>query len=465
MLSQRIQGLNNLYYCGLAGVMTAGFWVYLLCLAGTLDPPGGYNYHQYVIYNLAGLAALAMAAFWSGSQDGRILRRDIGSNHRAALVHASSVGGGILMVLAATKDLTISRLFLFSFLPLLYVAFFFFHRFVPGLLLRRFFRHPPYVQRALLVGPLGRVERLTEWRAQVASLGVEFTCFFDNTDLMAQDIESTLDFMERVARRQRIAAVVVLGWPERREFIQALTGLCNRLGLRLLVVDGLRDFFERPVTYFSLCGLDGIDVMKEPLENPFNRLCKRALDLAVTLPVVVLVLPPLALVVWIAQRLQSPGPLFYRQTRAGRDNRPFRIYKFRTMHASRQAQGRQTTRGDARVFGFGRLLRRSSLDEIPQFLNVLRGEMSVVGPRPHMIIHNRRFCRAMESYHVRAFAKPGITGAAQVHGCRGEAKRDADIALRVRFDLDYIQHWSLRRDLAIILQTARQVLFPPKTAY
>ena len=106
-----------------------------------------------------------------------------------------------------------------------------------------------------------------------------------------------------------------------------------------------------------------------------------------------------------------------------------------------------------------------SLDEVPQFINVLRGEMSVVGPRPHMIVHNRRFTEIMTSYQVRSFIKPGITGVAQVKGYRGEARTNADILERVKLDLEYIETWSIWQDLAIILRTARQVLFPPGTAY
>jgi exopolysaccharide biosynthesis polyprenyl glycosylphosphotransferase len=368
------------------------------------------------------------------------------------------------VVLAATKDLSISRAFLFTFLPLLYAVFFFCHRFVPGILLRRFFRQH-YVQRGLLVGCLEKAEAMAQWRAQMASLGVEFVCFSDDSGREAQGAEDALTSLERVVRRQRIAHVVLLGLPENREFVQGLLSICNRHGSRLLVVNGLGGYFARPVMHSSLCGVDVIDVMEEPLEDPLNRLCKRIIDVAVALPVVAFILPPLIVVVWLVHRFQSPGPLFYRQTRSGRCNQPFRIFKFRTMHATRRGQGRQATQGDARVFAFGRFLRRTSLDEIPQFINVLRGDMSVVGPRPHMVIHNRRFCQAMASYHVRAFVKPGITGVAQVRGCRGEAKTDADIEARVRHDLEYIQHWSIWRDIQIILETGRQVFFPPKTAY
>lgn len=464
MLSHRVRGLNNVYYCLLAGVLTFCFWLYLLGMGGTLGRYAGYNYQQYVIYNVAGVVALAMMAFRTQVRQGYTLACDPWSNHRVALLNSSAVGVAILLVLAATKDFSISRAFLFTFLPLLYAAFFFCHRFVPGMLLRRFFRQH-YVQRGLLVGCLEEAEAMAPWRAQMASLGVEFVCFSDDARHEAQGMDGTLASLERVVWRQRIAHVVLLGLPKNREFVQGLLAICNRHGSRLLVVNGLSDYFARPVTHSSLCGVDVIDVMEEPLEDPLNRLCKRIIDVALALPVVAIVLPVLIAVVWIVHRLQSPGPLFYRQTRSGRCNQPFRIFKFRTMHAARRGQGRQATQGDARVFTFGRFLRRTSLDEIPQFINVLRGDMSVVGPRPHMVIHNRRFCQVMASYHVRAFVKPGITGVAQVRGYRGEAKTDADIEARVKHDLEYIQHWSIWRDLRIILETGRQVIFPPKTAY
>jgi putative colanic acid biosynthesis UDP-glucose lipid carrier transferase len=135
------------------------------------------------------------------------------------------------------------------------------------------------------------------------------------------------------------------------------------------------------------------------------------------------------------------------------------------MLPTNKSPSRQVTRNDGRVYPFGRFLRKTSLDEIPQFLNVLRGEMSVVGPRPHMIIHNRRFEEIMASYRIRAFVKPGITGIAQVSGHRGEARTDNEILERVKMDITYVENWSLWRDLVIILKTIRYVIVPHDTAY
>jgi undecaprenyl-phosphate glucose phosphotransferase len=176
-------------------------------------------------------------------------------------------------------------------------------------------------------------------------------------------------------------------------------------------------------------------------------------------------LPPLTLLVAIVQRRQSPGPIFFRQTRSARANKPFRIIKFRTMSATNYSPSKQATKNDERVYRFGRWLRKTSLDEIPQFLNVLWGEMSVVGPRPHMIVHNRKFEEIMASYRIRAFIKPGITGFAQVSGYRGEARTDSKILERVKLDIAYIENWSLWQDFIIVLKTAALTILPHETAY
>lgn len=204
----------------------------------------------------------------------------------------------------------------------------------------------------------------------------------------------------------------------------------------------------------------------EPLANPLNRVLKRLLDIVVAVPVVVLVLPPLTLVVWLMQRRQSPGPVFYGQARSGLNRERFHIFKFRTMHPDDGGlQARQASARDPRVFPFGRFLRRSSLDEMPQFLNVILGSMSVSGPRPHLLEHDEQFARIEQTYFKRHFVKPGITGLAQSKGFRGELVVPADLANRTHYDELYVANWSLGLDLSILLQTVRQVVSPPHSAY
>jgi putative colanic acid biosynthesis UDP-glucose lipid carrier transferase len=173
----------------------------------------------------------------------------------------------------------------------------------------------------------------------------------------------------------------------------------------------------------------------------------------------------LTALIWIVQRFQSSGPLFYKQQRAGIQNITFSIYKFRSMHTDHGQVTRQATMDDERVYAFGRFMRRYSIDELPQFLNVWRGEMSVVGPRPHLAEHNDMFAKVMKNYHIRTYVKPGITGLAQVRGFRGEITRPSDIDHRLASDLYYIENWTVMLDLTIVLRTIWHVIFPPKQAY
>jgi putative colanic acid biosynthesis UDP-glucose lipid carrier transferase len=173
--------------------------------------------------------------------------------------------------------------------------------------------------------------------------------------------------------------------------------------------------------------------------------------------IILLLTASLLLGVALAIRLSSPGPVFFRQKRYGLNGRPIEVLKFRTMHLRACDDGasevRQVERGDPRVTPLGRLLRQTSLDELPQFLNVLRGDMSIVGPRPHAVAHDERYARLIDAYPARHRVKPGITGWAQVNGFRGPTPMLQKMEQRLEHDLYYIENWSLSLDLSIILRT------------
>jgi putative colanic acid biosynthesis UDP-glucose lipid carrier transferase len=245
---------------------------------------------------------------------------------------------------------------------------------------------------------------------------------------------------------------------------RSLLEKCQQRGMRLLIVNDLAEQIHHPISCCVDEGVNLITLHEEPLENPLNRVLKRVFDLGIASLTVVFVLPWLIGLVWLCHRFQSPGPLWHRQKRAGLQNRPFEILKFRTMHPATEDVTVQATAGDVRIFPAGRWLRRFSLDEIPQFINVLGGEMSVVGPRPHLVEHNRQFAEVIEKYHLRSLIKPGITGLAQVRGFRGEARTSTDISARLQSDLIYFENWSLVLDFGIVLRTTWQMLNPPPTA-
>ncbi|WP_083325865.1 sugar transferase [Hymenobacter coccineus] len=185
---------------------------------------------------------------------------------------------------------------------------------------------------------------------------------------------------------------------------------------------------------------------------------KRAFDLVFSLLVVALLLSWVVPLVALVVKLTSRGPVFFRQLRTGKDGQPFYCYKFRSMRAHNASPGTQATAGDARITRVGAFLRKTSLDELPQFLNVLRGEMSVVGPRPHMLQHTDEYARVVPGFMQRHAVTPGITGLAQVRGYRGETKAVSAMAKRVRFDVWYINHGSLGLDVKIVTLTVRQAV-------
>ncbi len=190
-----------------------------------------------------------------------------------------------------------------------------------------------------------------------------------------------------------------------------------------------------------------------PLHGPINSFIKRSFDIVFSLLVIVGLLSWLTPILAIFIALESKGPVFFRQTRNGVDNQEFYCYKFRSMATNKNADDVQATKDDMRVTRIGRFIRRTSIDELPQFYNVLFGTMSVVGPRPHMVKHTYEYASIVDKYMVRHFVKPGITGLAQVRGYRGEIERDMDIQNRIKFDIFYIENWSMFLDFKIMVQT------------
>jgi lipopolysaccharide/colanic/teichoic acid biosynthesis glycosyltransferase len=241
--------------------------------------------------------------------------------------------------------------------------------------------------------------------------------------------------------------------------------LGDRMGFRCWLPVDISILHGRDFDLRRVGGIDVVTPPAEPLESSFNQLLKRIFDFCVCVPVVIFVMPPLCLMVWLIHRCYSPGPLFFRQSRVGQNGSTFQVFKFRTLNVVNDNEAKQVTKDDNRIFRFGGLLRRLSLDEIPQFLNVFLGEMSVVGPRPHMEVHDIQFREIFERYGVRRYVKPGVTGLAQVKGFRGEVNRPLDLRHRAKLDNFYVGNWSVTLDAKIVFLTFFTMFFPPKTAY
>lgn len=192
---------------------------------------------------------------------------------------------------------------------------------------------------------------------------------------------------------------------------------------------------------------------KKLLDNEWCRMLKRGFDVLFSLCFLCLVFPFVLLVVFILTECTMPGKLFFVQKRTGLNGKTFKCYKFRTMKQNSLSDVLQATKGDERVTRWGHIMRKTSLDETPQFINVLLGDMSIVGPRPHMLKHTDEFTELVAGYMLRHQVKPGVTGWSQVNGYRGEIKKVEDIQNRVKFDLWYIDNWSFALDLRIIFKT------------
>lgn len=213
--------------------------------------------------------------------------------------------------------------------------------------------------------------------------------------------------------------------------------------------------------------LDDIEIFttyENPLQNSVNRAIKRIFDIVLSL----LFMIPTILIfpfVWLLIKIQSPGPVFFRQERTGLDGKNFQCIKFRSMHMNDESDTIQTTKDDPRKFPFGSFMRKMNIDELPQFWNVLKGDMSIVGPRPHMLAHTEIYSQLIDKYMVRHFMKPGITGWAQVTGYRGETKELWQMEERVRRDIWYMEHWSIWLDIRIIWMTSKTMFIHDKNAY
>ncbi|MBJ7879678.1 undecaprenyl-phosphate glucose phosphotransferase [Gelidibacter salicanalis] len=226
-----------------------------------------------------------------------------------------------------------------------------------------------------------------------------------------------------------------------------------------------KDVFSKKLKYEYYDYTPILSIRAIPLKEPFNKFSKRLFDILFASCIIVFILSWLTPILAILIKLESKGPVFFKQSRNGFNYKEFGCYKFRSMMPNSNANSNQAIKGDLRVTKVGKFLRKTSIDELPQFFNVLFGDMSVVGPRPHMVSHTSEFAKRIDKFMVRHFVKPGITGLAQISGFRGEIETDKDIIGRVKYDIFYIENWSLLLDLKIIIRTFMNAINGEDKAY
>lgn len=241
--------------------------------------------------------------------------------------------------------------------------------------------------------------------------------------------------------------------------VNKIIHLCNENFIDFYYLPTMDGYPHRQMKFSEFGNVNVIKLREEPMNTPLGKLYRRLVDVIISGVFLCTVYPFVFLFVWIGDLVTgSKGPVYFRQYRTGYNGQSFRIYKFRSMKVNAEADKLQATENDPRKTKFGDFLRRSSIDELPQFINVFLGDMSIIGPRPHMEFHTEMYSNLIGDYMVRHLAKPGITGWAQINGCRGETKTVEEMKDRVEHDIWYIEHWSPLLDIEIFFKTMWQVI-------
>ncbi len=297
--------------------------------------------------------------------------------------------------------------------------------------------------------------------------GYRFIGFFDNENAGKHpEVAGTFqEGLEYVCNNLNDVDIIFASLRHSDEELLKLVDVSEDCFKELKFIPDNREFFQNRLYLEYMDFFPVLTLEKSPLDKPLNAMIKRVFDIVFSLFVVIFILSWLTPVLGLLIKLESKGPIFFKQKRNGEFYKPFYLYKFRSMRPNDLADKKQVSRDDDRVTRIGRFIRKTSIDELPQFFNVLFGNMSVVGPRPHMVKENERFKARVHKFLPRHQVKPGITGLAQVKGYRGEVVTDEDIINRVKYDIYYIKNWSFLLDIKIILLTIINTLKGDKKAY
>lgn len=323
-------------------------------------------------------------------------------------------------------------------------------------------------KQVIVVGAGGAGNQIYSYFKTETASGYKFLGFFDDYPancIHSRLVHGSVNDVKTFAIANRVDEIFCALPLTATKKIRELMSFADNNLIRFRIVPDFRGFLNKKVTMDFYKDVPVLTVRSEPLESILNRLVKRIFDILFSLTVIVVLLPVLFPIFYVLIKLSSNGPVFFVQKRSGRNNEEFYCYKFRTMAMNENADTLQAVKGDARITKVGRFLRKSNLDELPQFFNVLIGNMSVVGPRPHMLKHTEEYSRLIDKFMVRHLVKPGITGWAQVNGYRGTTINTKSMIKRVRYDMWYIENWSLLLDFKIIFLTVANMARGEENAF
>lgn len=418
--------------------------------------------HYLVVCNLLWLFNTAIFKLYT-AYNARKIERIYRGTVKSVILHF--VFFSIYLLLA--KDYTFSKNFLIYFYLLLFLAFLlnrFIGTYIQYVLISKF----NSTRKVAVMGDNDTGMRLAAYLEKQRN--VDFYGFVDADESIFGEANGQVSM--KAAKNMTEAALYgvkdlyVSIAPAKMHLIGPLVSEADKQMLRLKFIPDLAGALAAPYTITYMGGeFPIITLRNEPLESMSNRFKKRAFDMIFSTLVIVFVLSWLYPIIGLLIKLQSKGPVLFKQQRSGINDEPFWCYKFRSMRMNNDSDKKQATKGDSRITPIGSFLRKSSLDEMPQFFNVFRGEMSVVGPRPHMLRHTEEYKKIIGQYMVRQFVKPGITGWAQVNGYRGETKDDIAMEKRVEHDIWYLENWSTMLDVRVIFMTVINVFQGEENAY
>ena len=324
------------------------------------------------------------------------------------------------------------------------------------------------INRVLILGFNDTAKKLAKYLEE-DGLNTQLMGFVENDENMDElttyPVYANIENAVNVAKQLNVHEIFSTITPEQNNIIYRLIRDSEEQCMRFKVVPSLSSHINRDVVIDFIKDLPVLSMRADPLEDVGKRMKKRIFDVLVSGLVIIFILTWLIPLVAILILLDSRGPVFFTQLRTGLTDNPFFCYKFRTMRVNNESDSKQATKHDSRVTRLGAFLRKTSIDEFPQFFNVFRGEMSLVGPRPHMLKHTSEYAKIVDHYMIRQMLKPGITGWAQVNGLRGEISNPVQIQQRVASDLWYLEHWSIWLDIKIMFLTIHKVFVGDKQAY
>jgi len=439
---------------------------YLLCQLILNQKIPSNNFNPYAEYWIISNAIWLLICFFFGTYSGKIILNFEFFTKRTVRVYLLWIVL-VLFYLFFTRAFLLSRLYIMATIVCFGIGLMISRFLYLGI--RNYFKNNDRIMKKVIILGYNETAKKLAKYFEESGINTQMIGYIEDNSKVHElshypvisDVCNTL----QVAKELDIQEIFSTITPEQNNDIYDLMDQSQKECIRFKIVPDLSIFIRKEVHIEYMGDLPILSLRSEPLEDVGNRVQKRVLDITVSFLVIVLILSWLIPIIGLLIILESKGPVFFKQLRTGRNNKNFYCLKFRSMKFNKDSDIKQATQNDIRFTGVGKFIRKTSIDEFPQFLNVFKGEMSLVGPRPHMLKHTSDYSKIVDEYMTRQFLKPGITGWAQINGNRGEINTAEQIQMRVSRDLWYLENWTLLLDIQIMFSTIYLLFKGDKNAY